>query len=528
MEPARGMQEFDVVIAGAGVNGLSCACALARAGLKVCVVEGNDWVGGGAVTREVTVPGFKHDLYGSSHVWIHCNPDFKEIKQELERFGLKYLWSEDHITGHPDRGGGPGIVIHRSLDKTLESIARYSEKDAQRYRRVYDDFSLIREGFLKAFFSPPAPPSLMAQAMERSREGLRRLREFSLSALAWVEQNFENDFVRAVMLNWALAPQILPEQEGAGQSFYIMIPAIHVYGQAIPQGGSMQLPLAMVRYIEGHGGQVLTGVRVKKFIIEGGEARGAELADGRVIRARRAVVSSLEPKQTFKKLTPREHLTDDFMELVDGYRFGRTSICRIHLALTEPPRFTNGADMSACPFHRIVDSMPQMIKQYAEMAQGIPPSDPFLWSACWTLMDPTRAPEGKHTLILDTFVSNWLADGRSWEDIKTRYALEVLVPKLRQYAPNLDDGKILGYYVDARESLEAANPSLVDGTTHGGERIQAQLGYFRPFPGYSHYRSPIKRLYMTGPHCHPGGGISAAGTVAAGVMLQDLGAKRSH
>ena len=199
------MQQFDIVVAGGGVNALACATVLARAGLSVCVVERNPWVGGGAVTREVTLPGFKHDLYGSSHVWIHCNPDFREIKKELENYGLTYIWSENQITGHPDRSGGPGIVIDRSIDKTVESITRYSERDAARYRRVHDDFSLIRDGFLKAFFSPPAPPSLMAQAMERSREGLKRLREFSLSALTWVEQNFENDFVRAVMLNWAMA-----------------------------------------------------------------------------------------------------------------------------------------------------------------------------------------------------------------------------------------------------------------------------------------------------------------------------------
>lgn len=520
------MQQFDIVVAGGGVNALACATVLARAGLSVCVVERNPWVGGGAVTREVTLPGFKHDLYGSSHVWIHCNPQFSEIKKELANYGLEYIWSEDQITGHPDRGGGPGIVIYRSIDKTVESIARYSEKDAARYRRVHDDFSLIRDGFLKAFFSPPAPPSLMAQAMERSREGLKRLREFSLSALTWVEQNFENDFVRSVMLNWALAPQILPEQEGAGQSFYIMIPAIHVFGQSIPRGGSQQLPLAMARYIEAHQGTVITGAPVRSFIIEDGEARGLVLEDGREIRAKRAVVSALEPKQTFRKLVAREHLADDFVEMVDGYNFGKTSICRIHLALSEPPQFNNGAQMSSCPFHRIVDSMPQMIKQYAEMAQGIPPSDPFLWSACWTLMDPSRAPEGKHTLIVDTFVSNWLADGRRWEDIKHEYANKVLLPKLQQYAPNINERTILGSWVDARETLEAANPCFVNGTTHGGERIQAQLGYFRPFPGYAHYRAPIKKLYMTGPHCHPGGGISAAGSIAANVMLEDLGLKR--
>jgi phytoene dehydrogenase-like protein len=514
--------EYDVVIAGGGVNALSCAAQLAREGLSVCVVERNPWVGGGAVTREVTLPGFRHDLYGSSHVWVHANPDFRPIRDELAAHGLNYIWSEDQITGHPDRQGGPGIVIYKSIDKTVESIARYSRRDASRYRRVYDDFAVIRDGFIKAFFSPPAAPSLMTQALEKSRDGLRRLREFSLSARAWVEENFENDFVKAVMLNWALAPQILPEQEGAGQSFYIMIPAIHVYGQAIPEGGSQCLPDAMARYVEAHGGTVLMQAPIRSFLVEEAVARGVVLEDGRVLRARRAVVSALEPKQTFLKFNRGTDLPDEFVEQVKRYSFGKISICRIHLALSEAPRFNDGEEMSRCAFHRIVDSMPQMLRQYAEIAQGIAPSDPFLWSACWTLMDPTRAPAGQHTLIVDTYVPNWLADGRSWEEVKHEYAEEVLLRKLQQYAPNINESTILGRYVDARESLETANPSFVDGTTNGGERIQAQLGYFRPFPGYAHYRSPIKQLYMTGPHCHPGGGISAAGTLCAKVMLADF------
>ena len=137
------------------------------------------------------------------------------------------------------------------------------------------------------------------------------------------------------------------------------------------------------------------------------------------------------------------------------------------------------------------------------------------------VMDPSRAPAGHHTLIADTYVPNWLADGSTWAQIKESYAREVLLKKLQQYAPNINASTIIGSYVDARESLEAANPSFVEGTTNGGERIQAQLGYFRPFPGYAHYRSPIRRLYMTGPHCHPGGGISGAGPITARVMLED-------
>lgn len=520
------MNEYDVVIAGAGVNALSCGALLTKYGLKVCLVERNPWVGGGAVTREVTIPGFKHDLFGSSHVWIQANADFKKLLEpELVKHGLKYIQSNDHITGHPDKSGGPGIIIYKSIDKTVESIARYSKADAKRYREVYDHFDAVKDGFVKAFFSPPAPPSTTMRALETSKEGLRRLQEFNLSARAWVDFNFENDFVKAVMLNWALAPQILPEQEGAGQSFYIMIPAIHVYGQAIPEGGSQGLPDAFVRYIAANGGKVITSATVEEIVIENGEAKGLKLADGTTIRARRAIVSALEPKQTFLKLCGEHRLEPDFASAVKRFSFGKVTICRLHVALSEPPAFLNGADMSKCPFHRIVDSAPQMMRQYSDISLGKPPADPFLWSACWTLMDPTRAPAGKHTLIFDTFVPNWLEDGRSWEDIKEDYAHNVLLKKLQQYAPNINSKTILGEYIETRASLERSNLSFVDGTTNGGERIAAQLGAFRPFPGYAHYRSPFRNLYMTGPHCHPGGGISAGGTVAANVMLEDFGIK---
>ena len=307
-----------------------------------------------------------------------------------------------------------------------------------------------------------------------------------------------------------------------------MIPAIHHYGQAIPEGGSQMLPNSMARYIEAREGRVLTDCAVEKIVVENGRASGINTAGQGSIGARRAVVSALEPRQTFLKLLDESELEEDFLDMVRGYSFGKISVCRGHLALKEPPQFTNGADMSRCAFHRIVDSMDQMTRYYAELSMGIPPSDPFLWSACWTLLDPTRAPEGKHTLICDTFVSNWLASGETWAEIGEDYTRRVLLRKLRQYAPNMNDDNILGLAVHTGESLEAANPSFVEGTTNGGERIESQLGCFRPFPGYAHYRSPVRDLYMTGPHCHPGGGISAMGTITANVMLDDMGIKQAN
>jgi len=204
--------EYDIVIAGGGHNSLACGALLAKRGLSVCVVERNPWIGGGCVTREVTMPGFKHDLFGSSHVWIHANPDFQELAPELEKFGLEYIWEEDHITGHPNLEG-PGIVVYKDIDKTCESIAHYSKKDAARYREIYDKWDEIKDGFIKGMFSPPAKPGLMPTAMQDSFEGLLKLKEFNLSSRQFVMQNFENDTVRAFFLGWALAPQIFPDTE---------------------------------------------------------------------------------------------------------------------------------------------------------------------------------------------------------------------------------------------------------------------------------------------------------------------------
>ncbi len=191
------MADYDVIIAGGGHNGLICAAMLVREGLKVLVAERNDWVGGGCLTRELTLPGFKHDPFGSSHVWIHLNPAFEKLRPELEKHGLKYIWSEDHITGHPNKYEGEGIIVYKDVDKTCDTIAAYSRADARRYREIYEEFGEIKDGVVKAMFSPPAPPSYLFQGLERNPEGLKRLRNYQLSSRQFTLENFENDHVRA-------------------------------------------------------------------------------------------------------------------------------------------------------------------------------------------------------------------------------------------------------------------------------------------------------------------------------------------
>lgn len=516
------MADFDVVIAGGGHNALACAALLVHEGLKVFVAERNDWVGGGTVTREVTQPGFKHDMFGSSHVWIHLNPDFRRLMPELAKHGLEYIWSEGPIQGHPNKFEGQGIVIHKDIDKTCDSIAEHSKSDARRYREIYEEFGEIQSGVVKSMFSPPQPPSLMYQAMERSPEGLRRLRDYQLSSKQFTFENFENEHVRACILGWAMAPQTLPDQLGTAAGFYVMIPSIHYYGQAIPKGGSQMLSEALRRYIESKGSVVRTGATVKKFLVRQGECIGLRLEDGTEVTSRHATVSALDPVQTYLRGFDEGELNEDFLKMVRQFRFGDVTIARVHYALHEAPRFKNGPVMDATSFQRIFGSTADIDKQYAEMAQGLPPSDPFLWTACWTKLDPSRAPAGKHTLIMDTFVPIKLASGDDWERIGPAYCREVLLRNLRDYTVNMGDDNILGEYVETGPSLARANLCFRDGSTTGGERTLAQMGAFRPFPNFAHYRGPLKKLYMTGPSTHPGGGITAMGTIAANEILRDI------
>jgi len=348
------------------------------------------------------------------------------------------------------------------------------------------------------------------------------LRDYNLSARAFVEENFTHPEVKNVILGWALAPQIGPDQEAVGQTFYIMIPGIHVYGQAIPKGGSQMLAEALAAYVRDRQGQVLTGSGVEKILVEDGAAKGVRLSDGRELYAAKAVVTSLDPKQNFLKLIDSEHLDESVIRMAKSFSFGNIGVFRAHYAINEAPQFLNGEAMSQTSFQRIFYSVGDTRQHFADIALGVPPRKPFIWTACWTLQDPSRAPNGKHTLIIDTFVPNKLQSGESWEDIKHDYAALVL-SKLREYTSNMGPENILCEYVDTPISIERANPCLIGGSTTGGERTLSQSGYFRPMPGYSQYRGPLKNFYLTGASCHPGGGISAMGMVTANEILDDIG-----
>ena len=252
--------------------------------------------------------------------------------------------------------------------------------------------------------------------------------------------------------------------------------------------------------------------------------RGIRLQDGTEVLARLGVVTALEPQQTFLRMVDADALEPDFLRMVRNFTFGEVASFRVHFALNEAPRYRGDPSLSRAPFQRTIPTMEAIDRHFAEIAVGAMPHEPPVHAHCWTLRDPTRAPQGKHTLMIDTFVPSKLKSG-GWEAVKEECA-QRLIGTLKRHSLNIDDANVLATFSHSPEDMEAHNSCFVGGVPSGGERTLSQMGYFRPFPGYSQYRSPIRKLYMAGPSCHPGGGISGMGVITAGVMLEDFGGAR--
>ncbi|OPY76307.1 MAG: Phytoene desaturase (lycopene-forming) [Syntrophorhabdus sp. PtaU1.Bin153] len=520
------MEHYDVIVTGAGINGCFCGALLAKSGLKVLLVERNRYIGGDCATQEITLPGFRHEMGGVIHLWALINPAMKVLRPELEqKFGLKYIPIKDALIAMPFTDG-KYIIVYKDIDRMVEHLATYSRKDAKRYREVVDFWLNLRDGFFGNFFSAPQPPSLTLAGLEKTEAGLEWIRNQNLSVKDFVLENFEDPHVRTMMLDWSLCPMERPQQDGKAAWFFVSIPLIHTYEVGIPQRGSGSLTEGLARMIEAYGGKVLTASPVKKYIIEGGEARGIVLADGTQFSAGKAIVTTIDLRNTFLKLMDEGHLPEKFVKGVKNFKADKVAFFSTHLALNEPPRFKLGDEFNSIGYWRMADSVEAIDEEYAEIQIGRPPKNPGVSASCWSMWDPTRAPAGKHVLCMNTMAPYNLTDGNNWDDFKEEYYNRQL-EMIRKYTTNMTDDNILAQTTFSPIDHERNNCSNMEGGIQGGELDLSQTGYLRPFPGWSQYRTPIKNLWMAGSYCHPGGGMhGASGTIAAGLIAKELGLKK--
>jgi phytoene dehydrogenase-like protein len=489
------MAGFDGIIIGGGHNGLTCAAYLARAGMRVAVVEANQKIGGGCVTDEVTLPGFKHNLHSNFHLFTD-GPVVSDL--ELGRYGLEYIYPE--VQDGMAFRDGTAVCIYRDPERTAQSFARFSKTDADRWRELHDSFAIRARRFvLQTLYSLPLSPPDLAER---------------------VTGPLGQD-----MLSYGQ----LMNLPNLGSFFPRLVSCLVTFG--LPKGGSDALPRALGRVIEEAGGTLVTGQRVEEILVGGGRARGVRVANGDVLRADRFVASGVDVVQTVH-MAGQEHFGHEISERVENLQWAKHSLVTLHLALNDPPRYRAAEfepDINRA--YNIAfgvgdsDELARVFNDFIE--QGRLPERSHGNGACNTLFDPSYAPPGKHTAFWWPFAPYRL-DGKpeTWDQRRDEVT-QGLLGQWREFAPNVTEDNVLGTYLFTPLDIERSCINMREGSHHGIAYLPTQLGVNRPVPELSGYRTPVEGLYLCGFTSHSGGAITGSpGYNCANVISDDLDVAR--
>jgi phytoene dehydrogenase-like protein len=520
------MAEPDFIVVGAGHNSLITAAYLAQAGLRVEVIEGHERIGGDTITEDLTLPGFHHDSCSSAHVLIQSNPLLRKNELGLDHYGLHYLFPDPVVViPFPD---GESITMYRDRERTAAEFARYSPRDARAYLQLLDDWETVKPTVNDGNQQAPLRPSEALAALEATPKGIEMARVRMSSAVEVVCERFESAHARAFLLWMAMMTAQPIDRPYTGFLPFSLTSGRQTYSWTTPRGGSGMLPQALAALITERGGGIETGSWVTQILVEEGRAVGVRTADGREHRARQGVVSSMHIKH-LPDAVGADTLGEEFVRGVDRWHAGITFFAT-HYALAEAPRYRTHDGETTSVAMGAAGSMENLLTACQNFRAGrLHLDDPMLLVVNSSVADPSRAPEGKHTLKVISYLPYDLPEGpQQWDTIKERVS-DSLLAHLRTLAPNLTDEVILARHIESPLDLERRNPHNWHGSCHGGDQDPAQDGYMRPMPGYSQYRSPVQGLYLTGGCTHPGGSVSGApGRNAAHAVLADLGVAASR
>lgn len=497
----------DVIVIGAGVNGLTAASYLAKAGKKVLVLEKRESVGGLASTYEFA-PGFKASL-GPDLAGLLLPQVVRDL--ELERHGLE-LFPLDPIAFNATREG-EGLLLWRDRAKSVDAIRRLSTKDADAYPRFVDLVDRLT-GFLRPLLAKPAPaPRIETSAdlieLFRLGWGFRQLgtktmhellRVVPMALSDFLTEWFESELLKATLAIPALEGNIFgPKAAGTSAMFLYQ----SLGERKLARGGASGVSEALRMAFEGSGGTIRTKAPVARITVENGRARGVVLESGEEIRAS-AVLSALAPRNTFKSLCDPAWLPASYVAEVDRIRY-RGVTAKVNLALSELPDFRCRPGKEPGSQHRGVilvgDSLDDLERasdapKYREMSEH-----PVLRAVIPSLVDPSLAPEGRHVL---SAVVQYVPSGSATGEEVARRVIETL----GEVAPNVP-GAVTAQHVFTADDYER-ELGLPEGSWHQGEMALDQMFFMRPVPGWTRYETPIEGLYLCGSSTHPGGGITGA------------------
>jgi phytoene dehydrogenase-like protein len=520
---------YDVVVIGAGHNGLVAATYLARAGMSTLVLERNERVGGAVASGEITRPGFVHDLFATNQNLFLGSPAFAELGDDLARHGLRFATTDRPYSNvFPD---SRSLRVHQDADRTRALLELHDAGDAAGWDRLlalYDRFAPV----LFELYGTRMPSREVLRQLARARrslgaEGLDELAQLVASSTrALGDDFFATPEAKALVASWGMHLDFGPDVAMGALFPFLELFTDMRNGMSVVEGGAGRLPEALAGIVREAGGEVRTSSPVRRVTVDDGRATGVDLVSGERVEASRAVVANLTPGVLFAGMVPPESLPDGFRRRVARYAYGPGTMM-IHAALSDPLAWAAGEDLHEFGYVHVAPYVDDMARTYAEALAGLLPSSPTLVVGQTTAVDPSRAPAGGHVLWVQVRMVPSRIDGdaagsieaRRWEDAKQPVAERVL-DKLERYAPGTRD-RLLDWTVLGPDDLERHNPNLVGGDSVGGSHHLSQNLLFRPVPGWSSYRTPVDRLWMVGAGTWPGAGVNAiSGRLAAQMITR--------
>ncbi|GIK50148.1 MAG: NAD(P)/FAD-dependent oxidoreductase [Hyphomonadaceae bacterium] len=509
---------YDVVVVGAGHNGLTAGAYLSRAGAKVLVVERRHETGGALVTEEFS--GYRFNLHANYMMMLDVAPPFKDLG--LGEDGCVYLRPEAQAALL--RKDGSAITIYADLARTVADIAAYSEHDAKRFEQIYLEYKEIAEEYLiPATYGRPVGSAELAANYMKSEVG-RRVLEISEKTPAEICESwgFETPGLGALLLYIICMWGIDPEETNA--SYLVPLYFNRLLNATLVRGGSHRLSSTLQKAGVIAGMSVLESHEVKRFIVENGAVTGVEAAptgtDGPITRIKaRAVVTSTDPTTTFGTFMPEADVAKASKQCLNtarNWEWEQSSLFLCHLALRrrpEPMAFPKGAGPKSAFINVFGVETPQdVVRHIREVMQDGALHDIGHFTLTSDI-DPAMAPididpDGAVCRI-EACVPYQPADG-DWPAQSRAYG-DRLIARLADYVTGLDESAIVRRYDYTPKDIEAKIPQMKRGSFKHGAYVMTQMGYSRPNVQCSSYKTPIENLYVCGASTFPGGMITFGG-----------------
>jgi phytoene dehydrogenase-like protein len=497
-----------VVVVGAGSNGLVSAIHLARAGLEVTVLEHSPRPGGASSSVEATLPGYIHDHCAGFNPMTVASPAMREL--ELEAEGLRWVWP-DAIMAHPFEDG-TAIGLRHDLEETVASLDRAHRGAGSQWRELMEECLPLARDLVETILGPLPPvrhPIVIAAALRR--DGLTLARRMAGSVEAFGLDVFEGALrPTAWMAGSAQHSGLPPATAGSGAFGFLLQLLAHSHGWPFPAGGQGQITEALLSIAAREGVTVRCDAHVERILVRRGRVAGVALRGGEEIPAR-DVLTTISARPLAAML-PEDALPHRLLRRLRIWRYG-TAAFKLDYALSAPVPWSAPEARESAVVH-VGGELLELAAAAQASQRGDVPERPALVVGQHTLYDPSRAPEGNHTLYCYAHVPRRYHC--SDDDIAARVEAQ-----FERFAPGFSD-VVLARALRNPQRTEEENPSLVGGDLGGGSYELDQQLLFRPAPELCRYRTPLPGLYVAGASVHPGGSVQGmGGRSAARALLAD-------